>query len=316
MNRRISLLTLGTMLFAAASISTAAAWTVKDAAGRMIEIADASRIVTIGGAVTEIVYALGFGDKVIAIDITSTYPADIKKLPTIGYMRALAPEGVLSLGPSLVLAIEGSGPVEAIDVLSRASIPFVLIPEGTDEIAVLKKIRAVAQALGVPEKGEQLARTVAEDIAAAKAMIAKSITKERNAMFVLSIGNGTPTVAGADTSVDGIFKLSHVANAMAAVHGFKPATPEATLAMQPQTIVMLLERSHALDESAVFALPAFAGTPAAKDKRLILIPSYYLSFGPRTAHAIRDLAEKIYPEIELPKLPPRPWTEAASTHSK
>jgi iron complex transport system substrate-binding protein len=79
---------------------------------------------------------------------------------------------------------------------------------------------------------------------------------------------------------------------------------------------MLLERSHALDESAVFALPAFAGTPAAKDKRLILIPSYYLSFGPRTAHAIRDLAEKIYPEIELPKLPPRPWTEAASTHSK
>lgn len=304
------------MLFAAASISTAAAWTVKDAAGRMIEIADASRIVTIGGAVTEIVYALGFGDKVIAIDITSTYPADIKKLPTIGYMRALAPEGVLSLGPSLVLAIEGSGPVEAIDVLSRASIPFVLIPEGTDEIAVLKKIRAVAQALGVPEKGEQLARTVAEDIAAAKAMIAKSITKERNAMFVLSIGNGTPTVAGADTSVDGIFKLSHVANAMAAVHGFKPATPEATLAMQPQTIVMLLERSHALDESAVFALPAFAGTPAAKDKRLILIPSYYLSFGPRTAHAIRDLAEKIYPEIELPKLPPRPWTEAASTHSK
>ncbi len=316
MNRRISLLTLGAMLFAAASVTTAAAWTVKDAAGRTIEITDASRIVTIGGAVTEIVHALGFGDKVIAIDITSTYPAEIKKLPTIGYMRALAPEGVLSLGPSLVLAIEGSGPAEAIDVLSRASIPFVLIPEGTDETAVLKKIRAVAQALGAPEKGEQLAKTVGEDIAAAKAMIAKNVTKERNAVFVLSTGNGTPTVAGAGTSVDGIFKLSHVANAMAAVHGFKPATPEATLAVQPQNIVMLLERSHALDENAVFALPAFAGTPAARDKRLILIPSYYLSFGPRTAHAIRDLAEKIYPELELPKLPPRPWTEAASSHSK
>lgn len=304
------------MLFTAASVTMAPAWTVKDAANRTVEITDASRIITIGGAVTEIVYALGFGDKVIAIDITSTYPAEIKKLPTIGYMRALAPEGVLSLGPSMVLAIEGSGPAEAIEVLSRAAIPFVLIPEGTDEAAVAKKIRAVAQALGVPEKGEQLAKSVGEDIAAAKSMIAKTITKERNAMFVLSTGNGTPTVAGTGTSVDGIFKLSHVANAMAAVHGFKPATPEASLAAQPQTIVMLLERSHALDENAIFALPAFAGTPAAKDKRLILIPSYYLSFGPRTAHAIRDLAEKIYPEITLPKLPPRPWTEAASTHSK
>lgn len=316
MNRRVSLLTLGAMLLAATLVTPAAAWTVKDASGRTVEIKDASRIVTIGGAVTEIVYALGFGDKVIAIDITSTYPADIKKLPTIGYMRALAPEGVISLGPSLVLAIEGSGPAEAIEVLSRATIPFVLIPEGTDEAAVLRKILGVAQALGVPEKGEQLAKAVGEDIAAAKAMIAKIVTKERNAMFVLSTGNGTPTVAGAGTSVDGIFKLSHVANAMSAVHGFKPATPEATLAVQPQTIVMLLERSHALDENAIFALPAFAGTPAAKDKRLILIPSYYLSFGPRTGHAMRDLAAKIYPETVLPQLPPRPWTEAASTNSK
>ncbi|HRF09252.1 MAG TPA: ABC transporter substrate-binding protein [Xanthobacteraceae bacterium] len=316
MNRRVSLLALGAMLLAAASATNAVAWTVKDAAGQTIEVSDASRIVTIGGAVTEIVFALGFGDKVIAIDITSTYPAEIKKLPTIGYMRALAPEGVISLGPSLVLAIEGSGPAEAIDVLSRATIPFVLIPEGTDEEAVLKKIRAVAQALGVPEKGEQLAKAVGEDMAAAKAMIAKAVTAERNAMFVLSTGNGTPTVAGKGTSVDGIFKLAKVANAMAAVHGFKPATPEATLAAQPQNIVMLLERTHALDENALFGMPAFAGTPAAKDKRLILIPSYFLSFGPRTGHAMRDLAAQIYPEANLPKLPPRPWTEAASTHSK
>lgn len=304
------------LLFVSVGAARADAWTVKDAAGRSVEIADTSRIVTIGGAVTEIVYALGFGDKVIAIDITSTYPAEIKKLPSIGYMRALAPEGVLSLGPTLVLAIQGSGPAEAVDVLSRASVPFVLIPEGADEDAVLKKIRAVAKALGVSEKGEQLVKTVSEDMQAAKAMLAQRVSKQRSAVFVLSTGNGTPTVAGADTAVAGIFKLSHVDNAMAAVHGFKPATAEATLAAQPQTIIMLLERSHALDENAIFALPAFAGTPAAKNKSLVLIPSYYLSFGPRTPQAIRDLAAKIYPELDLPKLPPRPWTEAKSIHAK
>lgn len=304
------------LFFVSVSAARADAWTVKDAVGRSVEIANTSRIVTVGGAVTEIVYALGFGDKVIAVDITSTYPAEIKKLPSIGYMRALAPEGVLSLGPTLVLAIQGSGPADAVDVLSRASVPFVLIPEGSDEDAVLKKIRAVAQALGVPEKGEQVAKAIGEDMNAAKAMLAKQISKRRSAVFVLSTGNGTPTVAGSDTAVAGIFKLSHVDNAMAAIHGFKPATPEAMLAAQPQTIIMLLERSHALDENAIFALPAFAGTPAAKDKSLILIPSYYLSFGPRTPQAIRDLAAKIYPELDLPKLPPRPWTEAKSTHTK
>lgn len=306
----------GIVLAISSFSASADAWTVKDAAGRTVEVADTSRIVTIGGAVTEIVYALGFGDRVIAIDLTSTYPAAAKNRPSIGYMRALAPEGVLSLGPSIVLAIEGSGPAEAIEVLSRASIPFVLVPEGYDEEGVLRKIRFVAQALGVPEKGEQLARTVADDFAAARKLLAQKVTRKRTAVFVLATGSGTPTIAGRHTSAEGILTLAHVDNAISSVNGFKQATPEATLAAQPQAIIMLLERNHAMNADAVFALPAFATTPAAKDKRLVLIPSYYLTFGPRTAHAMRDLAAEIYPELDLPKLPPRPWTEAEPTAAK
>jgi iron complex transport system substrate-binding protein len=304
-------------LFAAsAAAASAGAWTVKDAAGRTVKVGDTSRIVTIGGAVTEIVYALGFGDRVVAVDITSTYPASVKSKGNVGYMRALAPEGVLSLAPTVVLAIEGSGPTDAVDVLSRASVPFVLVPEGYDEASVLRKIRFVAQALGVPDKGEQLAKTVREDMAAAKRDIAAKIADKRSAIFVLATGNGTPTVAGEHTSVDGILKLASIENAMKAVSGFKPATSEATLAAQPDAVIMLYERSHALGDDALFAIPAFAGTPAAKAKRLALIPSYYLAFGPRTGHAMRDLAAKIYPELDLPKLPPRPWTEADQTTTR
>jgi iron complex transport system substrate-binding protein len=296
--------------------STAAAWTVKDGSERVVEIKDASRIVTIGGSVTEIVYALGFGDKIVAIDITSSYPAEVKSLPSIGYMRALAPEGVISLGPTLVLAIEGSGPKDAVEVLSSAAVPFVLVPDGYDEDSVLKKIRFIAAALGVPEKGEQMAKTVAEDFVTAKALLTKHITTKRNAMFVLSTGNGTPTVAGTQTSADGIMKLAHVQNAMTTVSGFKPATPEATLAAQPEVIVMLLERSLAVNADTLFALPAFAATPAAKDKRLVSISSYYLTFGPRTAHAMRDFAAMIYPELNLPQMPSRPWTASVQSQTK
>jgi iron complex transport system substrate-binding protein len=296
-------------------VANAGAWTVKDASGRSIEIADTTRIVTVGGAVTEIVYALGFGDRVVAVDITSSYPASIKGKPSVGYMRALSPEGVIALAPKLVLAIEGSGPPDSIEVLSRASIPFVVVPEGHDEAAVLRKVRFIAEALGVPEKGEAMAKQIAEDFAAVNAMRAK-ISSRRSAVFVLAVGNGTPTVAGEQTSAEGIFKLAGVDNAIRGMNGYKPATPEATLAAAPQAVVTMLERSHGLGPDVMFALPAFAGTPAANDKRLVAVPSYYLTFGPRTAHAAQMLAASIYPELALPKLPPRPWTEAESARAR
>src|SRR5690349_12078465 len=110
---------LGTA-FASASPRWAHAGTtiVVDAAGRKVEIADASRIVSIGGAVTEILYALGLKERIVAIDSTSLYPPDAaREKPSVGYMRALSAEGVLGLNPSLVLASEGSGPKETIAVL-------------------------------------------------------------------------------------------------------------------------------------------------------------------------------------------------------
>ena len=297
------------LLAASSFVANADAWTVKDVAGRTHEIADVSRIVTIGGAVTEIAYALGFGERVIAVDITSTYPVSVKSKPSIGYMRALSPEGVLALAPKVILAIEGSGPKDAVEVLSRASVPFVIVPEGYDETGVLRKVRFVAQALGVPEKGEAMAKQIAEDFAALSAMRAK-IASRRSAVFVLAVGNGSPTIAGEHTSAEGIFKLAGVENAIRGLNGYKPATPEATQAAQPQAVITLFERNHGLEADVMFALPAFAGTPAAREKRLVSIPSYFLSFGPRAAHAAQKLAASIYPELSLPQLPPRPWTEA------
>ncbi len=300
---------IAALMVTATFTANAGAWTITDASGRKTEIADVSRIVTVGGAVTEIVYALGFGDRVVAVDITSSFPAEVKGKPSVGYMRALSPEGVLALSPKIVLAIEASGPPDAVEVLSRASVPFVIVPEGYDEASVLKKIRFIAQALGVPEKGEAIAKQVAEDFAALSAMRAK-IGARRSAVFVLAVGNGTPTVAGDRTSAEGVFELAGVDNAIKGMNGFKPATPEATLAAAPQAVITMIERNHGLGPDVMFALPAFSGTPAAREKRLVSIPSYFLSFGPRTAHAAQKLAASIYPELSLPQLPPRPWTEA------
>ena len=122
--------TIAALCVAAATPAVGDAVTVRDASGRAVAIRDASRIVSVGGAVTEILYALGLESRVIAVDSTSLYPPRaLAEKPNVGYMRQLSAEGVLGLGPSLVLAAEGAGPKETIAVLETAAIPFVRVPD-------------------------------------------------------------------------------------------------------------------------------------------------------------------------------------------
>lgn len=114
--------------FSACGSCDADAITVEDATGRSVVISDASRIVSVGGAVTEILYALGLEQRVIAVDTTSLYPPRaLAEKPNVGYMRQLSPEGVLALGPSLILAAEGSGPGPR-DGRAARDVAFALYP--------------------------------------------------------------------------------------------------------------------------------------------------------------------------------------------
>ena len=296
------------LLLALASTGAAQGRTITDAAGRKVEVTEASRIVAIGGSVTEILFALGAGDRIIGVDRTSTFPAAAREKKNVGYMRALSPEGVLSLAPSLIIAIEGAGPPEAMEVLKRASVPLVIVPEVHDEGGIVRKIRLIAETIGVD--GSALAKAVVADFATL-ADIRARITAHRKAVFVLALGGGTPIVAGKGTSAEAIMTLAGANNALTGMTGFKPAVAEATLAAEPDAVVIMADRDHTMSPDSLFALPAFAGTPAARHRRLIGLPGLYLlGFGPRTAHAARDLAAALYPELKLPTLPERPWTGA------
>ena len=299
---------LGLFLAALFSMPLAAApVTVTGADGRAVTVPDASRIVAVGGTVTEILYALGVGDRIVGVDLTSNYPADANRKPKVGYMRQLAAEGVLALGPTVVIAIEDAGPPETIAVLSNASVPFLLVPKAHDAAGVGASIRLIADAVGESGKGAEMADAVEADLAAVGEML-DGITERRKAVFVLGVGGGAPTVAGSGTAAADMFALSRVDNAMAAAEGYKPSSDEAVIASAPDAVVLMADRSHHLSDADVLSVPAFAGTPAALDGRLIRMPGgYLLNFGPRTAHAARDLAAAVYPEADLPPLPDRPW---------
>lgn len=259
--------------------------------------ADSSRLASIGGSITEIVFALGEEGKLVARDSTSLYPEAVFKLPDVGYMRQLSPEGVLSVNPTGILALQGSGPKEAVDVLKKASIPYIEVPETFDHAGILTKIRAVGKALGADTKAEELAASVDGKLKAAEALTA-DLPQRKRVLFILSMQGGKILASGSDTAADGIIKLAGAVNAVDGFTGYKQLTDEAALTAKPDVILMMArEGDHAAADSDLFAHPAITSTPAGQNHQIIRMDgSLLLGFGRRTADAIHDLAGRLYGE--------------------
>ncbi|WP_449113558.1 heme/hemin ABC transporter substrate-binding protein [Rhizobium sp.] len=283
-------------LVALAALSLMAGVVSVPAIAQEIKPVDTSRLVTVGGAVTEIVFALGYGDKVAARDITSFYPDEVNKLPSVGYMRALSAEGVLSVNPSAILMIQGSGPKETIDVLSKASVPLVSIPEGYDRDAILAKIKAVGAALGADAKAAELSAKVAADVDAAIADAAKiEEGKRKRVLFVMTVQNGKIMAAGDRTAAHGIIALAGGINAVSDFNGYKPLNDEAVINAKPD-VILLMDTGNPMGVSVddVLANPAIALTPAGQTKTVVPLGGSALLFGPRSAEAVRKVYTTLY----------------------
>ncbi|VIO80257.1 Hemin-binding periplasmic protein HmuT [Bradyrhizobium ivorense] len=272
--------------------------TVHDARDRDVVINDPSRIVSIGGAITEILYALGFADRIAGVDATSLYPPSaLRDKPDVGYMRQLSAEGVLGLHPSLVLAVQGSGPKETMDVLEAAKVPLVLVPETFSEAGLIEKIRLVGHAMGADPRAACLSAAVEGDLAQLRLLRAR-VTKPVRVMFVMSMVGGRAMAAGHKTAADEIIQLAGAVNAIDGYDGYKPLNDEAIVAAKPDVVLSIERGKDSLNAEAVFAHPAFALTPVAANKAFISMEGLYLlGFGPRTAAAARDLSVKLYPAL-------------------
>lgn len=283
---------------------TGAPVTITDATGRAVVINDASRIVSIGGAITEILYATGKGPQIIAVDTTSVHPSQaLRNHPNVGYMRQLSAEGVLGVQPTLLLSIEGAGPKETIAVLETAGVPLVSIPDHFSGPGVIEKISMVAAATGAQAEGACLASAVKADLDALEALRAH-VTKPVKAMFVLSMAGDRLMVAGSKTAADGMIQLAGAINPMAGFEGYKAVNDEAVIAAAPDAILVMQRGDQRYTPEEVFAHTAFKATPAAISKTLVSLDGLYmLGFGPRTPLAARDIAATIYPQLHAGKLP-------------
>ncbi|HTM77753.1 MAG TPA: ABC transporter substrate-binding protein [Devosia sp.] len=253
--------------------------------------ADPSRLVSIGGSLTEIIYALGEEDRLVARDQTATYPPAALDLPDVGYMRALAPEGVLSVSPTALLVIDGSGPPEALEVLSHAGVAYQSVPEDFSHQGILTKIRAVGQALDVEVKAEALASEIDTALKAVETRTA-AISTPKKILFVLTAEGGKIQASGTGTAAAGIIALAGATNAITDYSGYKTLTEEAIIAANPDVILMM---DRGGTDTDLLDNPAIALTTAGQTRTLLRFEgAYLLGFGPRTPAAVTELVDLLY----------------------
>lgn len=288
---------LAVALFVAASALPA----VADADNTM----ETARIVSVGGDVTETLYLLGLQDSIEAVDTTSVFPQpDVSRKKSVGYMRALSSEGVLSMAPTLILATGKSGPPEVVAALKASSAPFVEIDGPDTPEGVAEKVLEIAKVVGKEQAGRKLAEKIKadfEDVAEARAKIAEPA----KVLFLLSVQSGRALAGGRGTAADAMLTLAGANNVATAFEGYKPLSGEAALLMAPDAIVVMKAAPgsrtadpHGDIANQIAAIEGLADTPAVKNGRIIEFDgSLMLQFGPRAAEAARELMRILHPGV-------------------
>ena len=272
---------------------------VTDADGKTVTIADSSRIVSIGTATTETIYALDAGSKVVGVDNPSgEYVPQSAALPKVGARTTLDAEGILSLKPTLVILNADSGPPQIFDQLRNAGIAVLTLTPNYNIETLKQKIDTIAQAIGAGDK----APAINQKIDAEMSNVAKLLAEMPERPKVMFVGKGpnmpNATMSGAGTTIDEMIKLAGGTNPFTDFTGFRPMTDEAVVAAQPDAILITeksFERSGGVD--GVITFPGVALTPAGKNKRIVPVSDmYFQGFGPGVGKAVRELALKLHPK--------------------
>ncbi len=251
------------------------------------------RMVSVGGAVTETVFALGAQRQLAGVDTTSLFPVDATRLPQVGYARTLSAEGVLALKPQLLLASGEAGPPQVLDQLKRAGVRIEVLDEHYRFGGVLARTARIGQLCGREHEAAQLVARLQQDWAARPKPPAGSAPR---VLFVLAHAGGQLRVAGEGTGADAMITLAGARNAFAGVQGYKPLTAEAALQAAPDVILCTEQGVEAQGGAdGLLKAPGLALTPAGRARRVVGMEALLLlGFGPRLPQAVAELTGKLH----------------------
>jgi iron complex transport system substrate-binding protein len=286
----------------ASPVSAVLPVTVTDASGAEVTVTDISRIIPLSGDIAEIVWDLGLGGNIVAVDVSATYPEPLLALPKVGYERVLNAEGILAMEPTVVIGKTAAGPPEVLEQVRNAGVPVVIIESPETIEAPLTKIERVATALGLQNDSAAQALAVKVNDEIQKAIeLAQLAPTNPSALIILIQEGGVQLVAGGGTVASAMLEAAGATDAAAAagIMGYQPITPEALVAAAPDIIVTMAMGAEAVGGlEGVLALPGVAETPAGQSGRIYLYDDeLLLGMTPRTGQQLMAMIADFHPEL-------------------
>ena len=246
---------------------------------------DATKTVIAGGSLTEIVYFLEEEENIIGVDITSNFPEATSVLPSIGYVRALSSEGILSLKPSLILGENDMGPPLVIEQLSLTGLDVRILEEDHSSSGILYKIECLSKVFDTRAK-DTLSKIdlIKEDISYLNELSKVNKDSDIKVMLILNMQGTSPIVAGLGTSGDGFINMTGASNAANQFEGWKPISSEAIIAYNPDYIIITNRGMSSFpDVQSLADTTSLRLTSAAQNGRILQEDGMaMLGFGTRT----------------------------------
>lgn len=258
------------------------------------------RVISAGGSISEWLVAVGAEQQLVGVDTTSLHPQSLQALPSVGYQRQLAAEGVLTLQPQVLFGSDEMGPPPVLQQLRSAGVQIETLPVDANMLAVSQAVRRIGAVLARSEQAEQALSAFKQGIWQQQQKLALIDGAAPRVLLVFSVGHGNPLTAGSNTVGDWLIKQAGGENL--AVHaGFKALSSESMLALNPQVIIVADRHNQGLAalESILSHASALQYSDAVKNKRIVALDPTLLvgGLGPRLPEHIAQLMDAFYPQF-------------------
>ncbi|WP_394239746.1 heme/hemin ABC transporter substrate-binding protein [Vibrio astriarenae] len=252
------------------------------------------RIISAGSTVTELIYALGAENTLVAVDSTSKHFVEGSNIPQVGYHRQLSTEGLLALAPNMIIGSPEMGPETTINSLSSAGVQIEKVSTGIDRAALNQRVDQVAALTGTEAKAAELKQQINARL---DKLETHPLEQAPKVIFVM-LSEGRPiTVAGKGTPVDAVIELAGAENpASTQFDSYKPMSIESVLELQPDYI-LISDRTLGIMggiDTVMAKMPLLAATPAGINQQIIPIPGRAIigGFGLESLELSEDLHQQ------------------------
>lgn len=250
------------------------------------------RIVSLGGIITETIYALGMGSSIVGVDVSSIYPAEANRIPKVGYWRGLSAEGVLSLKPNLVLATYDTGPELALNQIKKTGVKVYKTPAKFNLETAKSNIKDIASLVGKTNEGNEIIKALDEGYKEVQKKVAR-LKKKQKTIFIYFRGGKIMNLGGKGTPANDMIELAGGESLGKKVDGWKNVTSEFFITSKPDVLIVTrtgIESVGGMDR--LKELPGVASTPAVKNNRIVVVDDLaFLGFGPRLNQSLNQLLD-------------------------